>query len=148
MCDAVFRTAKKETLNFLNGTERCIFGWNCFYKLLSNLIFYFFPCSFLHTSHLKPASKRPLFRSGYSECVLDRDVDRDMFFPCSAGHCGSYCLQILLIQWCIWNENVVYIMVWMYVARFHCGACSFVFNLSRKFNCSPDFKVMYRNCAR
>lgn len=76
MCDAVFRAAKKERnkLNFLNGTERYIFGWNCFYKLLNDLIFYFFPCSFLHISHLKPASKRPLFRSGYSECVLDGGV--------------------------------------------------------------------------
>lgn len=55
-----------------------------------------FPVAFLHISHLKPASKRPLFRSGYSECVLDGGVDRDMFFPCSAGHCVSQCLQILL----------------------------------------------------
>lgn len=136
MCDAVVRAAKKERnkLNFLNGTDRYIFGWNCFYKLLNDLIFYFFPCSFLHISHLKPASKRPLFISGYSECVLDGGVDCDMFFPCSAGHCVSQCLQILLkIEWCFWNENVVYNMVWMLVARFCGGACSFVFNLSRKF---------------
>lgn len=76
------RKKKTNKLNFLNGTERYIFGWNCFYKFLNDLIFYFFPCSFLHISHLKPASKRPLFRSGYSECVLDGGVDRDLFFPC------------------------------------------------------------------
>lgn len=74
MCDAVFRAAKKrkETNWIFSMEQRDIFLAGIVF--ISYLMISFsisFPVAFLHISHLKPASKRPLFRSGYSECVLD-----------------------------------------------------------------------------
>lgn len=81
---------KGNKLSFLNGTERCNFGENCFISYLM-ILFSIFSCSFLHTSYLKPASQRPLFRLFWKVWMCSGwSVDRDIFLPsCSAGHCGS-----------------------------------------------------------